>query len=144
MRLLGNVAMLDMNRYFSRRQLVLELLDQNHRTVTTTGTAQRKRQAAFSFPFVERQREIEQFVKSLQKSARFFVFKHVLFHLVFQTCFGPQRCYEMRIGEKAHVQDNVCPVRHAILIPEGQKKKSHSPRAGGLAEALFHFTLELV
>src|SRR5262245_48369058 len=108
------------------------------------GATQGQSETALSFALIKRQRELQQPINAVEKSACLLLTENVVLNFFFQTAFRPQLVHEVWVRQEAHVENNVGIVRNAELVTERRKKQRHTARRRRVAKLLLHLMLELM
>src|SRR5213593_2690682 len=102
-------------------QATPELIGDEHRAVTAARASDPHREIGLPFPNVERHQVPEEGAEPAGEVERLGEGSHVADHPAVLAGQGAQARDEVRVGEKADVEQQVGLERHAVLVPEADQ-----------------------
>src|SRR3954469_11308274 len=123
---------------------LLHLLRNEYRPMLAAGTSERNRKIALPFANVMRQQVDEQIGYALDELARLRERHHVFCDLGVRAVERTQLGNEVRVGQKAHVEDEIGVIRDSLLVAEAHSGDEDALAGSGLLKALDDVGAQLV
>src|SRR5262245_23149808 len=103
-------------------EMFTDLVRDGHRAMSASGTADRDGDVALAFALVKRHQKIEQFAESANCLPRLFALIQVFDDRLIVAGQALQFGDEMRVGQEAHVEDQVGVQRNPVFEPEADDR----------------------